>query len=353
MNNETTNNKKKKPNLAIWIPVTLLALWLSCMWITKALSNISQPDSTLVVLGVLMLTGWLGLVIWQAPKLFRKFSAHWLIMVSCLMLTSCERINAGYAGIKVNNYGTNRGVQDIPLVTGAVWYNPFTQSVFEYPCFVQTAQWGGDEALTFNLSGGIIAKVDVSLSYQLVYERVPQFYVKFRSDRLDTFTHGFMRNIARDAFNEIAPTYTVEDMYSEKKEEMMKKVKDRVNSVIDPIGAHLEQFGFLHAMELPPAIVTSMNQKAAAIQNAIRVENELRATKAEAAKRVASAQGEADSNAKLSASITPELIQWRSLNIQEQAIQKWNGIRPMVESGTGGGLILQIPAPSAPQPTPH
>ena len=53
-----------------------------------------------------------------------------------LALASCNRIDAGYEGIKVNLYGSNKGVDDVALVTGMVWFNPFTTSVYEYPTFV-------------------------------------------------------------------------------------------------------------------------------------------------------------------------------------------------------------------------
>jgi len=48
---------------------------------------------------------------------------------------------------------------------------------------------------------------DISLSYQLTAEKVPAFYVKFRSDDLKAFTYGFLHNVARDAFNEIGQRF--------------------------------------------------------------------------------------------------------------------------------------------------
>jgi regulator of protease activity HflC (stomatin/prohibitin superfamily) len=300
----------------------------------------------------------MGLKKTAREKTARTLCVAGLLGLLLFSASACTRVPAGYAGVKINYYGSNRGVQDVPMVTGWVWYNPFTQKVFEYPCFVQTAIWTANtgeghpvnEELTFNVQGGIVVKVDISLAYQFLPERVPAFYLKFRSDDIDTFTHGFLRNIARDAFNEIAPAYTVEDLYGSKKEEMINRIKDRVNGIINPIGAHLEQFGFTGAMRLPDTITEAMNNKARAIQDAIRVENELRQQTAEAAKVVAKAKGEAEANALLTKSISPELIQWRMLQIQEQAIQKWNGQRPQVESGGAGGLLMQIPMPT---PPPH
>lgn len=58
------------------------------------------------------------------------------LFASALMLslsfTSCERIDAGCEGILVNLYGSERGVDDVSMVTGRVFYNPATQEVFKY-----------------------------------------------------------------------------------------------------------------------------------------------------------------------------------------------------------------------------
>ena len=104
----------------------------------------------------------------------------------------------------------------------------------------------------------------------------------------------------------------------------------------------------------------SIEAKVKAQQDAERAENELVKTKVEAQKaeaeakgtaaaNVAAAEGEAKAiiakadaqakaNRELAASITPELI----LN---KAVDKWDGVRPMVESGKSG-MLLELPAMS-------
>lgn len=50
------------------------------------------------------------------------------LLFAAMSLTSCsERIDAGSEGILVNLYGSDKGVDDVSLVTGRVWYNPFTE----------------------------------------------------------------------------------------------------------------------------------------------------------------------------------------------------------------------------------
>lgn len=54
-------------------------------------------------------------------------------------VTLCmEKVDADCEDIKVNLYSSDKGVDDASLVTGIVWYNPWTPTVYEYPTYVQT-----------------------------------------------------------------------------------------------------------------------------------------------------------------------------------------------------------------------
>lgn len=296
-----------------------------------------------------------------------------LALVALLLFGACTRIDAGNVGIEVDLAGNQRGVQDLPLKTGWIFHSPVGVQIFEYPTFMQTAVWTKNpgegnptnEEISFNTKEGLVMTADISLSYQLVPEKVPAFYVKFRSDDLKTFTHGFLRNIARDKFSDVAGGYPVEDLYGTQKEKFIAEVKARINKEVEAIGVRVEQFGFIGAPRPPQNVVDAINAKIGATQKAMQIENELRQAEGEAKKIVAAAQGAADSrvraaegeakakiavaeaeakaNDMIAKSITPDVIAWRQLELQNQAILKWNGMRPTVESG-GGGLILQLPA---------
>src|SRR5262249_34442513 len=201
--------------------------------------------------------------------------------------------------IKVNNLGPHRGVQDITLRTGLVLYAPVATTVFEYPTFVQTAVWTRspnegrpiNEEVSFNSNEGLVFTADISLAYRLLEARIPHFYVQFRSDDLAGFTHGFLRNVARDAFNELGARYTAEEIYGTKREQFLAETRKRINGEVDAYGVHLEQLGFIGAPRAPAAIVDAINAKIKAIQDALRVENELRQARAQAAKDGAEAEG--------------------------------------------------------------
>jgi len=91
----------------------------------------------------------------------------------------------------------------------------------------------------------------------------------------------------------------------------------------------------------PENIINSINLKTQAIQKAMQAENELREAEAQAKKVVANAEGAAQANERLARSISPQLLEWRKLEVTDKAVSKWDGRRPMVE-GSHSGLLLNI-----------
>ena len=277
-------------------------------------------------------------------------------------LLSVTRIEAGYTGIEVNLAGSQRGASQIPIRTGWVVFSPLTTQIIEFPTFVQTVKWTKDiseghpinEEMGFNSKEGMEVFVDTSLSYAIEPTKVPDFYVKYRLNNLELFTHGILRDIVRNSLNEVASTYTVEDIYGEKKAQFLRQVEQQIQDKVTNVGVGVQQFGFIGAPRVPQVIATAITAKAQAIQESERAKNELATTQAEAAKKIAEAegdaksvvtraQGEADANRIRQSSISPQLLELRRLENQRAYIDKWNGQLPSVEAGQGTGLLLQLP----------
>ncbi len=274
------------------------------------------------------------------------------------------RIEAGHVGVEINLAGQQRGASDIPVRTGWVMYSPLTTQIIEFPTYVQTVKWTRDtnkghpinEEMGFNSKEGMEIFVDVSLSYAIEPRKAPEFYVKYRVGDLDQFTHGILRDIVRNSLNEVASTYVVEDIYGEGKAVFLHKVEAMIEQKVAPVGVGVQQFGFIGAPRVPQVIAAAITAKAQAIQQAERARNELATTQAEAAKKIAEAegdakslvtraQGEADANRIRQNSLTPQLLDLRRIENSRALIDKWNGQLPTVETGQGGGMILQLPKP--------
>jgi regulator of protease activity HflC (stomatin/prohibitin superfamily) len=299
---------------------------------------------------------------------FRGFlialAAILVLVLMAVFLLHVTRIEAGHVGVEINLAGSQRGASEIPIRTGWVVYSPLRTQIIEFPTYVQTVKWTRDtaeghpinEEMGFNSKEGMEILVDVSLSYAIDPTKVPDFYVKYRVSDLELFTHGILRDIVRNSLNEVASTFTVEDIYGERKADFLGKVQAMIEQKVAPVGVSVQQFGFIGAPRVPEVIAAAITAKAQAIRQAERARNELPTTQAEGAKKIAEAegdaksmvtraQGEADANRIRQNSLTPQLLELRRIENLQMLIEEWNGQLPQVESGQGSGMILQLPRP--------
>jgi regulator of protease activity HflC (stomatin/prohibitin superfamily) len=262
------------------------------------------------------------------------------------LLTSCYKVVApGHVGIVVKQSGTDRGVQDFPVQTGRVWFNPINEVVLTYPTYVQRAIWTSstqegmpvNDEISFQSSEGLRFSSDVNVSYQLTPAEVPKFYVKFRSDDLAAFTHGFFRDAVRNAFK-VSTAYHAEEINGAKQSELIDQVLEQLRQAMQPYGVDVLQLGFATPPRPPDSVKQAIEAKIAATQHAERAENEKRQAIAEAAKAVEIARGQAQANELLTKSLSPQLMQWKQLEILDQ---KWNGQFPQVV-GSGTMPLLQL-----------
>lgn len=337
--------------------------------VSHGMLAVSQKNDVSVVWGVFLLIVavtflYVGgsMVIGLVKKHFSKIGAALGVIILASMVNGCTRIGVGHEGIVVNLAGSARGVDSSAITTGWVLYNPLSTRVLEYPTYVQTAVWTNEEGegrlnkndeITFNSKEGMLVKANISLSYQINPRYIPAFYNRFLTDDLDQFTHGYLRNIARDAFTDIAPRFTTEEIYSTAKDTILNMVKARINAQVQDIGLVIEQFGFIGAPTLPEQVVAALNAKITAMQTAQKAQNEVALAQAEAQKTIATAhgealaaieraRGEAEANRIVNQSITQNLLAWRDRKNVSDAIQKWDGVRPQVEGVGSGGLLLNI-----------
>jgi regulator of protease activity HflC (stomatin/prohibitin superfamily) len=295
--------------------------------------------------------------------MMRRYGLLAIPLFLVLFFVGCAtRIGPGRVGIKVDLAGSQRGVEDLPIRTGWVFYNFLSSTIVEYPTSVQTAKWTKDpnegsvnnEEMSFNTKDGLTVYGDLSVSYHLDASKVPAFYVKFRNDDIAQFTHGFLRNVARDAINRTGSQYTVQEIMGEKKSELEQNSRLDLQKQVADIGVVIDQFGFIGSPRPPQSVIDAINAKVQAQQIAVQKQNELVQSQADAAKLVAAAEGqakaqvavangEAESNRLRAASISPNIIEWQKLAVTDRWIAKWNGQVPQVQAGSNGpGMLLDI-----------
>lgn len=281
-------------------------------------------------------------------------------IAGCGMTT---RVDAGHVGIRVKLAGNERGVQDMEIKTGWVFYNPMFEQIVLFPTSVQNVVWTAsahegnahDESLTFSSAEGVNVNADVGLSFHIDPTLAPKLYARFRLNDMIALANGYMRNVVREAFNEVASTMPVQEIYGPGKSKMLNEVQKRVRDALGKDGVVIDQLTINGALRLPENVAQAINRAMEATQNAIQSENRVRQVRAEADQAVTQAtggaeamrqkaQGEADAlliraraeakaNEIIRLSVSPTVLQYRSL-------ERWNGQLPVYTAGGNGQLPM-------------
>jgi regulator of protease activity HflC (stomatin/prohibitin superfamily) len=261
-----------------------------------------------------------------------------LIVIVVVQPFTFENIDAGNVGIRINLYGTDKGVDNITLVTGRVWYNAWTTKIIEFPTYTQSVDY---DSFVITTKDAAEFKVDPKLNYHINPDKVPQIYRQYRRP-LGEIQQGFMKNTIYDAYRIVANSFTSDSVMSNRE-----VFEDRVQNVLTKT---LGKDGFIYdqltsAITPPPSLRQMIDEKNTSIQARLKAENMAKQAEAEAKVIIARAEGqakatlikaraEAEANELRQKTITPLLI-------QQEWVAKWNGVLPTTNAG-GASLMLGI-----------
>ena len=234
---------------------------------------------------------------------------------------SCERIDAGHEGIKVNLYGDDKGVGNVSLCTGMVWYNPYTTQVYEYPTFAQTVDY---EPFEVNSKDGTLFTVDPSMIVKIKDGESPLIFKKYRK-KLDDVVNGSLYIYVKDAARIVFNQYSADSIVSHR-ELVDKSFDEYVRNAFLKESFVLEQL--TPGISYPKSYEDAINAKNKAIQDEMRIANEVKVAEAEAKKaeaeakkRIVAAQAEAEANRLRTQTLTPQVL-------EKAWIDKWDGRLP-------------------------
>jgi regulator of protease activity HflC (stomatin/prohibitin superfamily) len=273
-----------------------------------------------------------------------------VIVLAFFVFVGCERIDAGHVGIKVKMAGSEQGIQGVTAVTGWCFYSRLTESIFEFPTFVQHKEYNAskdedgkvvlDESFVVNSKDGSEFHVSPILNYSVRPEKVPAVFAKYRRALAD-IENGFIKTAVYDAFRMATNKYTADSLISNRE-----LFESRVRQILEK---QLGQEGFLvnqftSNLVYPATFKQAIDAKNAAVQKAFQIENEVKQTEAQAKisivkteaeakirilnaeayaeSTVKEARADAESNRLRQQSITPLLIDW-------QLAQSWDGKLPV------------------------
>jgi len=246
-----------------------------------------------------------------------------LVFASLFLMNSCERIDAGHVGVKVDMYGSGKGVNDVTECTGVVFYNPITTKIYEFPTFIQHKEYKDENSFVVNSKDGSEFSVSPIMNYSVQREKVPSIFAKYRRS-LEEIEEGFLKTAVYDAFRLATNKYTADGLIGNR-EVFEVEVRRLLEAQLLKEGFVINQF--TSNLVYPDSFKKAINAKNNAVQAALMAENKVKQAEAEAKIKVATANGnaeallanaraEAESNRLRQQTLTPMLL-------QQQWIEAW------------------------------
>ncbi|BDI33075.1 hypothetical protein CCAX7_51260 [Capsulimonas corticalis] len=297
----------------------------------------------LVVLGVILL-----IVAAVAPAQLAEGAAHArsqvrkicgvlgvLLLIGGVLASSYISVPAGYRGVLLQ-FGAVNGVLD----EGAHFVLPFAQTVDLMEVRTQKTE---AEAAASSKDLQVV-KTDVAINFHVNPVTLGKLYRDVGPDYADRI----ISPAVQETLKAVTARYTAEELIR-RREQVKTEVDDTLaarllayNIIVEPNGVSLKNFDF--SQEFNNAI----EQKQVAQQNSEKQKYILAQADLEAQTAVTTAKGEAEANR----------IKAQALNTQggqkvlaREWITKWDGHLPQVQTGAGGGTIIDLKSLLSDTPT--
>jgi len=252
-----------------------------------------------------------------------------LLVLSVVVLTSCERVAPNYYGVLMENYGKN-GKSDYTRQQGRVsTMSPGTE-LFQVPAWEQRAQFtddeGNDRILSIKAADNTAFTSKPLYSYKVIENKVVD--VVFQNARLGSgsdFMTALENNVLEpriyDIIKEASRNYTTDQLMANggslKFEQYVQQV---VKEQFEKSG--LELISFSLNLDFSQKVKAKIDSRNEVNTNISVLDQQI----AEQKKRNELEALKAEQNKIRSAGITPQLL-------DEQAIKKWDGHLPSTYSG--------------------
>ena len=142
--------------------------------------------------------------------------------------------------------------------------------------------------------------------------------------------------------------YTPEEIYSTKRDAIEREIRKGVETKV--AGKHMQlEAVLIRNIELPPAIRTAIDQKLAAEQEVLKMKYILDVAKATADQKRIEAEGTAEANRIVAASLTPPILEYERIQQLTRVAESPNAKTVLIGPGNGSGngsapVVLSAPS---------
>lgn len=218
------------------------------------------------------------------------------LVLLVLTATSCTTADSSEVALVVDQIGNDKGVPNIEMKSGFIFYFPPTQDVYMYPTSVQHKVWTAaldedsetDEHIDVTSADGATFGLDVGINLQLKREMAPTLFTKYRVE-MEELINTRVRNIVRKELLDNAVNFASDSLLQHRNVYEANVTKSLTVS-LDKEGFVLNNIAILK-MALPASYKQAIERKIAVLQETATIKSQTVQAEQTALKKVALAKG--------------------------------------------------------------
>tara|TARA_R110002049_G_scaffold6484_2_gene40718 strand:+ start:22523 stop:23383 length:861 start_codon:yes stop_codon:yes gene_type:complete len=254
-----------------------------------------------------------------------------LIALVILIAKSAVTIGSGEAGVLYKTFGGGVVTDEPPLGEGfhivAPWNKVFIYEVRQQEVF---------EKMQVLSSNGLEIKLDASAWF----EPKREFLGKLHQEKGSEYIQRVLLPTIRSAARSVVGRYTPEQLYSSKRDAIQAEIYEETKKIVDGQYIQLNEI-LVRDVTLPGTIKEAIERKLKQEQESLEYQFRLVTAKKEAEKVTIEAQGKADANRILSASLNDMILRDKGIDATLELAKSPNSKIVIVGSGDSGlPLIL-------------
>jgi regulator of protease activity HflC (stomatin/prohibitin superfamily) len=261
-----------------------------------------------------------------------KGGAFALILIIALVIIifkSVVTIDSGHAGVLYQLSGGVDPEKD-PLQEGLNFVAPWN-SVIDY----EVRQQALSEKMSALSSNGLDIALDATVLFQPDYENLSRLHKEKGKEYVSRVLQPAIRSAARS----VVGRYTPEQLYSSKRDAIQDEIFEETNKIISSQYIQLNDI-LIRDVTLPSTIKQAIERKLKQEQESLEYEFRLVTADKEAQKVRIEAQGKADANKILSASLTDKILQDKGIDATMKLAESPNSKVIVIGSGDSGLPII-------------
>lgn len=154
-----------------------------------------------------------------------------------------------------------------------------------------------------------------------------------------SFDSVIINPAVQEIVKEVTARYQAEDLIA-KRDVVAGEISEHLTNRLAKYDLIVNEINIVN-FKFSDAFNQSIEAKQVAQQQALKASNDLKRIEIEAKQKIAQAQAEAEALKLKKQEVTPELVQLKQIEVQEKALEKWDGKLPTVTGGATPFIDIQ------------